>query len=114
MAKPTSIDAQLMIQIAQWGTSLGVEEAMPQLFADDFDPDEADAMENPAVRKMLMFGESIATLTKHDLLSKKLVNDWLWIEGIWSRIGPAALKQRARFNEPRLYENLEALAKPST
>ena len=114
MAKPTNSDAQLMIQIAQWGTSLGVEEALPQLFADDFDPDTADALENPAVRKMLMFGESIATLTKHDLLSKKLVNDWLWIEGIWSRVGPVALKQRVRFNEPRLYENFEALAKPAT
>jgi hypothetical protein len=111
MAKPTVSDAQLMIQIAQWGTSLGVEEAMPQLFADDFDPDTANAMDNPAVRKMLMFGESIATLTKHDLLSTKLVNDWLWIEGMWSRVGPAALKHRARFNEPRLYENFEALAK---
>jgi hypothetical protein len=114
MAKPTNKDAQLMIQIAQWGSSLGIEEAMPQLFADDFDPNTADAMDNPAVRKMLMFGESIGTLTKHDLLSTKLVHDWLWIEGIWSRIGPAALRQRARFDEPRLYENLEALAKSST
>jgi hypothetical protein len=61
---------------------------------------------------VLMFGESIATLTKHDLLSTKLVNDWLWIEGMWSRVGPAALKHRARFNEPRLYENFEALAEP--
>jgi hypothetical protein len=111
MAKPTNDDAQLMIQIAQWGTSLGVEEAISHLFADDFDPDTADAMDNPAVRKVLMFGESIATLTKHDLLSTKLVNDWLWIEGMWSRVGPAALKHRARFNEPRLYENFEALAK---
>jgi hypothetical protein len=113
MAKPKVSDAQLMIQIAQWGTSLGVEEAISQLFADDFDADTVDAMDNPAVRKVLMFGESIATLTKHDLLSKKLVNDWLWIEGMWSRVGPAALKQRARFNEPRLYENFEALARGS-
>jgi hypothetical protein len=112
MAKPTNDDAQLMIQIAHWGTSLGVEEAISHLFADDFDPDTADAMDNPAVRKVLMFGESIATLTKHDLLSTKLVNDWLWIEGMWSRVSPAALKHRARFNEPRLYENFEALAKP--
>jgi hypothetical protein len=29
-----------------------------------------------------MFGESIATLTKRDLLSLELVHDWLCIEGM--------------------------------
>jgi hypothetical protein len=111
MASPTRDDAQLMIQIAQWGTSLGVQEAMPRIFADDFDPETADAMSDQAVRTMLMFGESIGTLTKNDLLSVELVRDWLWVEGIWSRVGPAALKQRDKFGEPRLYENFEALAK---
>ena len=99
-----------MIQIAQWGTSLGIQDAMPRIFADDFDPDTADAMSDKAVRTMLTFGESIATLTKNDLLSVELVRDWLWVEGIWSRVGPAALKQRDKFGEPRLYENFEALA----
>jgi hypothetical protein len=110
MAAPTREDAQLMIQIAQWGTSLGVQEAMPRLFADDFDPNDADAMSDDAVRTILMFGESIGTLTKHGLLSAELVEDWLWVEGLWSRVGPAALRQRERFGEPRLYENFEALA----
>ena len=54
--------------------------------------------------------ESIGTLTRHDLLSKELVHDWIWVDGLWSRIGPAALRQRERFGEPRLYENFEALA----
>jgi hypothetical protein len=58
----------------------------------------------------LAVGESIATLTKHRLLSDELVLDWLWIEGIWARVAPAALRQRERFGEPRLYENFEALA----
>ena len=111
MASPTSDDAQLMIQIAQWGTSLGVQEATPRIFADDFDPETADAMSDQAVRTMLMFGESIGTLTKNNLFSVELVRDWLWLEGIWSRVGPAALKQRDKFGEPRLYENFEALAK---
>ena len=110
MASPTRDDAQLMIQIAQWGTSLGVQEAMPRIFADDFDPEAVDAMSDPGVRTMLMFGESIGTLTKNNLLSVELVRDWLWLEGIWPRVGPAALKQREEFGEPRLYENFEALA----
>ena len=99
-----------MIQIAQWGTSLGVQEAMPRIFADDFEPETADAMSDGAVRTILMFGESIGTLTKNNLLSTDLVHDWLWVEGLWARVGPAALRQRERFAEPRLYENFEALA----
>lgn len=111
MAAPTHHDAVLMIQIAQWGTALGVQDAMPRLFAEDFDPETADAQDDDAVRTILMYGESIATLTKNGLLSVELVNDWLWVEGLWSRVGPAALRQRERFGEPRLYENFEGLAK---
>jgi hypothetical protein len=112
MASPTREDAQLMMQIAQWSTALGVQDAMPRIFADDFDPDTADAMNDEAVRTILMFGESVGTLTKRDLLSAELVHDWLWIEGIWTRVGPAALRASDKFGEPRLYENFEALAKP--
>jgi hypothetical protein len=98
-----------MIQIAQWGTAAGLELAMAQVFDDDFDPDSAEVSDD-AVRPVLMFGESIGTLVKHGLLSSELVNDWLWIAGIWSRVGPAAVKARERFGEQRLYENFEALA----
>ena len=110
MTPPTRDDAHLMIQIAQWGTSLGIGEAMTRLFADDFDPEQADAMSDEPVRTVLVYGESIGTLTKRDLLSAELVKDWLWIEGLWSRVGPAALRAREKFGEPRLYENFEALA----
>jgi hypothetical protein len=109
VAPPDRDDAQLMVQLAQWGTALGVQDAMPQLFADDFDPDASDAMDQP-VRTILMWGESIGTLVKRDLLSAELVNDWLWVEGLWSRVGPAALRARDKFGEPRLYENFEAMA----
>jgi hypothetical protein len=111
MAAPTREDAQLMVQLAQWGTSLGIERLLPAILADDFDPDTADAMNDEAVRTVLMLGESIGTLTKHDLLSSELVHDWLWVEGLWERVGPSALKLREKFEEPRLYENFEALAK---
>ena len=98
-----------MVQLAQWSTSMGIEDAIPELFAPDFDPETA-TMDSGAVRKVLLIGESIGTLTKHDLLSKELVNDWLWIEGLWSRVGPAAKRSRAELGEERLYENFEALA----
>ena len=109
MAVPTHDDAVLMIQIAQWGTTLGIEDAMAHVFAPDFDPDTAEGMD-PSVRKILAYGESIGTLTKHGLLNSQLVHDWLWISGMWERVGPAAKKVRAEAGEPRLYENFEALA----
>jgi hypothetical protein len=99
-----------MIQIAQWGSSIGLQSAMQELLADDFDPETADIRDD-AVSTILMFGESIGTLTKHDLLSIELVNDWIWIGGLWARVGPAALKVREKLGEPRLYENFEALVK---
>lgn len=109
MASPTREDATLMIQLAQWSTALGLEDAITQLMADDFDAEAADARDKP-VHAVLGFGETLATLTKHDLISVELVKDWLWIEGIWARVGPAAKKAREKAGEPRLYENFEALA----
>jgi hypothetical protein len=108
MGEPTREDAQLMLQIAQWGTSMGVTDAWGEIFSDDFDPYEADAIE-PSIRNVLTFCETIGTLVKRDLLSKELVEDWLWIDGLWGRVGPAAIKQREKLEEPRLYENFEAM-----
>jgi hypothetical protein len=108
MGEPTKEDAQLMLQIAQWGTSLGVNDALPQVFSEDFDPYEADAAE-PNINKLLTFCETIGTLVKRDLISKELVEDWLWIDGLWGRVGPAAVKQREKMEEERLYENFEAM-----
>lgn len=110
MAAPTREDAELMIQIAQWGTSLGVNDALPTLFADDFDPDAADPSDKP-VAIVLAFGETIATLVKRELLSGELVHDWLWVQGMWERVAAAAAKAREKYGEPRLYENFEALAR---
>jgi hypothetical protein len=110
VSAPTREDAQLMIQIAQWGTALGLPEAIPALFDESFDPDTADALIDKPVRTALMFGESVGTLVKHGLLNAELVRDWLWVDGVWSRVGPAAVRQREKLGEPRLYENFEALA----
>ncbi len=99
-----------MVELARWGTELGVEEMLPSLWDESFDPAAADALTDRPVRTLLMFGESVGTLVKHGLLSDELVHDWLWIDGIWSRVGPAAVRLRERLGEPRLYENFEALA----
>jgi hypothetical protein len=109
MAIPTQEDGKMLIQLAQLGRSYGLNEAMPAIFADDFDPESADVMDTP-VLAFLAYGELIGTLVKHDLISAELVHDYLWIAGVWARVGPAARRQREKMGEPRLYENFEALA----
>ena len=110
MGPPTNEDAQLMLQLAQWGTALGIEDATAEILSESFDPQTAEPMANASVRKLLMYCESIGTLTKHGLLSAQLIDDWLWIDGLWARLGPSALKLREQHGEPRLYENFELMA----
>ncbi|HLY33016.1 MAG TPA: hypothetical protein VKQ07_00660 [Jatrophihabitantaceae bacterium] len=102
-------DAALMIQLAQWGTSLGTQDATRAIFADDFDPDSADVRDS-SVGIILNFGETIGTLTKNGLLDTALVLDWLWVVGLWDKVGPAALRAREKSGVSGLYENFEALA----
>jgi hypothetical protein len=99
----------LLVQLAQWSSMAGIDEAAASIFDEDFDPDTADASDM-AIRKVLMWGETLGMLTKNGLLSTELVLDWQWVAGAWSRVSKAALAQRERFGEPRLYENFEALA----
>jgi len=102
-------DAALVIQILRWGAEIGLDEATHEIFAEGFDPEFATA-DDKAVRTMLAFGETVATLVKHKTLDKDLVEDLWWVDGAWARVGTAAKKARERLGEPRLYENFEALA----
>jgi hypothetical protein len=102
-------DALLLVQLAQWGTSMGIEDAMLGILADDFDPETASAMDG-RVARVLLWGESVGCLTKFGLLDTDLVHDWFWAEGTWERVGPAALKQREKYGSPEIWANFEALA----
>ena len=102
-------DATLLVQLAQWGTSMGLQEAMSVVFADDFDPEGVDERD-PSVLTLLNFGETVGTLTKNGLLDTALVLDWLWVAGVWDRLQPAVAKARQKMGVDGLYENLEALA----
>lgn len=102
-------DGALLVQLAQWGSALGLEEAMHAVWADDFDL-EAASVNDLFVSRILNWGETIGTLTKNGLIDTDLVLDWLWVTGVWGRVGPAALKERDKHGVPELYENFEALA----
>lgn len=105
----TREDATLLVQLMSWGTQMGVDDAMRTLFSEGFDSATA-APDDPAIRTVLTFGETIGTLTKHGVLDRELVLDLIWVQGIWGKVGPHALADRQRMGEPRLFENFEALA----
>jgi len=102
-------DALLLVELAKWGSMSGVDDAAAAIWADDFNPETADPLDK-AVRKVLMFNETIGTLVKNGLLDRDLVYDWLWVEGAWNKVGPAARRAREQAGVAQLYENFEALA----
>ena len=63
MAAPTREDAFLMVELAKWGTALGLGDALPALMSESFDPDSAD-LSDVSVRTVLQFGESVASKIK--------------------------------------------------
>jgi len=106
----TKEDATLLVQILQWGSTIGLGEAFAHIYSDDFEPDTAD-MRNPQVRTVLSFYEVVGTFVKQGLLDRGLVHDLWALEMSWKRVGVAALKAREHSGEPRLFENYEMLAK---
>jgi hypothetical protein len=109
MSPASHEDAELLVQLAQWGAMINVGEAFGAVFGEEFAPEAADA-NDANVRTILVYGETIGTLVKNEVLDRGLVLDWLWIEGLWDRVGPAARRARERYGSDALYENFEALA----
>lgn len=108
MSPATHEDATLLVQLAQWGAMIDLGEALGAVFSDEFDPETAETSD-PPVRTILAFCETVGTLVKNDVLDRALVLDWLWIQGLWDRVGPAARRAREQFGADALYENFEAL-----
>ncbi len=73
----------------------------------DFPPGSPQAED---VHNALALGEVLGGLVKLGLVPRSLVAEMLWVDGIWQALGPVALGMREHGAEPRLYENLEALA----
>ena len=104
----TREDATLLVELAKWGAMIDFGEATRKLWAEEFDPDTAEATD-PEVQTALYFFETIGTLVKNGLLDRDLVYDWLWVAGVWERVAPAATRARER-STSQMYENFEALA----
>lgn len=102
-------DAVLMVELAKWAAMIGVPEATRKVFADNFDPEAADTQDEE-VQAVLFFNETLGTLVKNDLFNRELAYDWLWVSGLWERVGPAARRAREKTGVAAMYENFEALA----
>jgi hypothetical protein len=105
----TREDATLIVELAKWGAMIDLQGASRKIWADDFDPDAAEATD-PEVQTQLVFYETVGTLVKNDLLDRELVHDWLWAAGMWDRVGAAATRAREQTGVPQMFENFEALA----
>ena len=79
------------------------------IFDEDFEPEAASAGDE-AICTVLTFGETAGTLVKNVLCDRDICLEWLWAEGMWERVEPAARQARERFGSDLLYENFEALA----
>ena len=106
----TREDASLVMQLLQWGTDSGATEAELAIIEPDFDPEKASATDRH-VFVLLTLGETIGTFVKHGVLDRELVDDLWATELVWARVGPAALRQRAEWGVPELWENFEAWAR---
>jgi hypothetical protein len=105
----THEDAMLVVELAKWGTMIGLSDATRTVFADDFDAATAET-NDPAIQPLFYFFETVGTLVKNGLLDRELVYDWLWVSGSWARLSDAARRAREKAGVPALYENSEALA----
>jgi hypothetical protein len=102
-------DAMIVIQLSRWSTEMGLGGAMKEIFADGFDASSGSA-DNDSVRTVLHFGETVASLVKHNVLDWDLISDLFDIAGMWGQVKASAEYERNRHGEPRLYEHFEALA----
>jgi hypothetical protein len=101
-------EATLFMSVMNWGTLLGIDDALAAIFS----PDSGElSMDDPNVRKVLSFAETAGALVKHGVLNVDLLRDVFWIDGIWARVSAHALAAREHEGEPTLYENFEALVK---
>ena len=119
MSAPTHEDALIMLQLARWGAEAGNKKANRFIWSDDYIDDFQEFIEKYPrgskeygyVGQICGWYETLAALWVNGLFNEKLINDWLFVSGIWERVKGFALGVREQFGNPRIYEYFEALAK---
>ncbi len=102
-------DAKLVVQLMRWGTEMGLDDALKEIASEGFDASDGKG-DNPSVRKILFFGETVGSLNKHGVLDWELLTDLFPVEFMWQRVRAQAESMRQQLGDERLYEHFEALA----
>lgn len=102
-------DAKMIVELAKWGTDMGLEDALARLFRPDSESGSG-ADDDSSVRTVLWFYEMVGTLVRRGALNGDFVKDVWWVEGMWPLVQSHVVAAREGSGEPRLYENFEALA----
>jgi len=118
MAIPTYEDAALMVQLAQWRSASGADEALNWMWSDQFIPDYTDfVLKYPPgsegfanAAKIGGWFETVGTLYKHGLFNEELLFDWLAVDLVWERIKGLVLGTREETGDAKMFENFEAMA----
>lgn len=118
MAKPTHEDATIMLQLAQWGAAIHLDEAMNWMWSDAFITDGPSFWaRHPAgsegaqrLRTIGNYYETLGTLWRQGLFNEDLIFDWLAVSMVWARVKDCFLVTRKEAGLPALWENFEALA----
>ena len=121
MAKSTYQEAVLMLQLAQWGATVGAFDAGSWVMSDEYIPNYTEFVKKfprgsegyRNASKVCNYYESLGTLWKHGLIGEDLLFDWIAVRMVWERISGFALGVRQERGNPRLYENFEAMARAS-
>jgi hypothetical protein len=102
-------DARLVIDLVRWSTDIGLDNAMSEIFSKDFNAEDGTT-NNQSVRKILIFGETVGSLVKHNVLDWDLLSDLFYIEGMWNQVAAHARHARESSGDSRLFEHFEAMA----
>jgi len=113
--------AMLLTSIVAMANQAGLQRGYEVLIAYDEPPSrkqfEAEhpvgSEANRGVNALLNLGETVGTYIKHGALSADLVNDLLWLEGMWTWVENYVKDIREQFDEDALYENFEAAVRKS-
>ncbi len=118
MSAPTYDDANVMLQLARWGSEAGLQDASSFLWSDKYEEDFKTfnekfpwgSPEQKYATLICTWHETLAALWVNGLMNEKLISDWAAVGMVWDRIKNYALGIRERSGNPRIYEHFEALA----
>ncbi len=108
----TRDEAQLMIELARWGTDMGLEQALAAMFV-PVDETKGTGEGDPDVRTVLWFFEFVGAMVKRDAISLEFVRDVWWVDGIWPLVKEHVMQAREGSGESSLYEHFEAMVTAS-